>query len=270
VANASAKALRTVVLGVRNGEALWPTPTASEGTGYKSGNRRDVWRPGLEQAARGAKPKRLWPTPTASNPNDGEDVAHHLARKRESAARNGHGPNTVPLGIAVKMWPTPTVADRKGATRGEQAQGGMPLCEAVKLWPTPTACDAKSSGAAGYSTESGRHSGTTLTDAVVRGFWPTPAASDGMGGPGYASSTKGSPNLRTEVRWATPTSRDAKGPSVRARRHNGVDLPAQAGGSGKLNAAWVEMLMGFPAAWTDIGGPLAAAKRSTPGSRRAR
>ena len=43
------------------------------------------------------------------------------------------------------------------------------LDEAVSRWPTPTATDAKASGSAGYSTESGRHSGTTLTDAAVRG-----------------------------------------------------------------------------------------------------
>lgn len=34
------------------------------------------------------------------------------------------------------------------------------------FWPTSTAGDSKSSGAAGYSTESGRHSGVTLTDAA--------------------------------------------------------------------------------------------------------
>jgi len=44
-------------------------------------------------------------------------------------------------------------------------------------WPTTTTTDAKASGAAGYSTESGRHSGTTLTDAAVR-RWPTPQAHD--------------------------------------------------------------------------------------------
>ena len=43
---------------------------------------------------------------------------------------------------------------------------------ASSCWPTATGADAKSSGAAAYSTESGRHSGTTLTDAA-RG-WPTP------------------------------------------------------------------------------------------------
>ena len=43
-----------------------------------------------------------------------------------------------------------------------------PLNEVAMLagWPTTTAKDAASSGAYGYSTESGRHSGTTLTDAA--------------------------------------------------------------------------------------------------------
>jgi hypothetical protein len=47
-------------------------------------------------------------------------------------------------------------------------------------------------------------------------------------------------------------------------------LPNQAGGSGKLNAEWVETLMGFPPGWTDIGGPPVVEKPSTPGSPRAR
>lgn len=47
------------------------------------------------------------------------------------------------------------------------------------LWPTATVGDSKASGAAGYSTESGRHSGTTLTDAIVRGLWPTPNVPNG-------------------------------------------------------------------------------------------
>lgn len=46
----------------------WPTPTFG-GTGYKSGNKRNVWRPTLKSAALldalGVHPSR-WPTPTAS------------------------------------------------------------------------------------------------------------------------------------------------------------------------------------------------------------
>jgi hypothetical protein len=35
------------------------------------------------------------------------------------------------------------------------------------LLPTPTAADSRGSGAAGYSTASGRHAGVTPTDALV-------------------------------------------------------------------------------------------------------
>lgn len=45
-------------------------------------------------------------------------------------------------------------------------EGGASLPQQVSTWPTPTSGDSKASGAAGYSTESGRHSGTTLTDAT--------------------------------------------------------------------------------------------------------
>ncbi|HXR93734.1 MAG TPA: hypothetical protein VN750_26010 [Steroidobacteraceae bacterium] len=44
---------------------------------------------------------------------------------------------------------------------------GKPLPRVIISLPTPTAADYKASGAAGYSTQSGRHSGTTLTDAVT-------------------------------------------------------------------------------------------------------
>jgi len=40
---------------------------------------------------------------------------------------------------------------------------------AGRFWPTPTADDCKASGGADYGTGSGRHDGTTLTDAIVRG-----------------------------------------------------------------------------------------------------
>ena len=71
-------------------------------------------------------------------------------------------------------------------------------------WPTTTTTDSKASGAAGYSTASGRHSGTTLTDRAVR-QWGTPRATDGdKGGPNQ--SLKGKPSLVAQARkqWPTP------------------------------------------------------------------
>lgn len=70
------------------------------------------------------------------------------------------------------------------------------LPRVVHSMPTPTAGDAKASGAAGYSTSSGRHSGTTLTDAVLG------AASSGRRGklsPRFVEWMMGLP-----MRWADP------------------------------------------------------------------
>jgi hypothetical protein len=55
--------------------------------------------------------------------------------------------------------PPPSCADGRG--HGKQLAG------VVSALPSRTASDANASGAAGYSTASGRHSGTTLTDAVT-------------------------------------------------------------------------------------------------------
>lgn len=50
------------------------------------------------------------------------------------------------------------------------------------LLPTTTSTDCKASGAATYSTASGRHSGTTLTDVVVRGLMMPNTVGHGIGG----------------------------------------------------------------------------------------
>ena len=67
--------------------------------------------------------------------------------------------------------------------RAKATPAGWPYCQLAASarrtsdsdcgsWPTPMREDLASSGAAGYSTASGRHSGTTLTDAA-RAAWPT-------------------------------------------------------------------------------------------------
>jgi hypothetical protein len=136
-----------------------------------------------------------------------------------------------------RLWPTATTdratyASRRGVVTdtlpGAVVKEEVLTTERAQLWPTATATatatDAKASGAAGYSTESGRHSGTTLTDAVVRtGLYPSPSASS------YGSSRGGAKGRVGPVReslesmarhenWATPQSRDEKGPTGRAGR----------------------------------------------------
>jgi hypothetical protein len=98
------------------------------------------------------------PTPIASDgtkaPNDS------LARTIETGSRRG------------RKWPTPkgSPSGPDFARPGRDGSGGDDLATAVARgnWPTPTAGDCRGSGSAAYSTESGRHSGTTLTDAAVR------------------------------------------------------------------------------------------------------
>jgi hypothetical protein len=82
------------------------------------------------------------------------------------------------------------------------------------LLPTPTSTDFKASGAAGYSTASGRHAGYTLTDVLVRGLLPSPRARDWKG-------------------WGKDC------------------LPPKPGPEGRrLNPRFVEWMMGWPDQWT--------------------
>ena len=122
----------------------------------------------------------------------------------------------------TSAWlPTPRATDgTKGGPNQRGSSGDLTLpSAAARMLPTPTSMDYKASGAAGYSTESGRHAGTTLTDAVVR--------------------------------YPTPMGRDWKGRSQKSDL-----IPTAAGeipGSGRvLNPQFVEWMMGWPVGWTCV------------------
>jgi len=132
-------------------------------------------------------------------------------------------------------------------------------CGSSVGWPTPTRGDGAQSGAAGYSTESGRHPGTTLTDAVVRGWgtprkgnggfgrdrgenrgrledqvhepgWPTPAARgwrDGRASPETMDRNARPLNEVVVTGWPTPTASDGKGPNP---SKGNLDLPTAVAG----------------------------------------
>jgi site-specific DNA-cytosine methylase len=71
---------------------------------------------------------------------------------------------------------------------------------ACSSWPTTTAGDSVSTGSADYSTESGRHSGTTLTDAIRT--WKTP---HGMAGIDHTGKAGGGGEFAAQAeRWQTP------------------------------------------------------------------
>jgi hypothetical protein len=190
-------------------------------------------------------------------------------------------------GTSLGIWPS------SGMTRSGTAfplPPSVPRTSAIAsgLWPTPTS--SVDSGSAGYSTASGRHSGTTLTDAVVRfptptrnsygynqqdspgatvrpsletrsGRWPTPNARDYKGAPGAGSQARGGHQASLPAaikRWQTPSVADAIG-GHRTRSGARSDEPllskqaqmADRVTTGSLNPTWVEWLMGFPLGWTD-------------------
>ena len=109
---------------------------------------------------------------------------------------------------------------------------------AVKLWPTATAGDAGMSGSAGYSTASGRHAGTTLTDAAS-GLW---AHTAGL----LDQESRSTIGKRPD--WPTP----------RSNRHGAPDSHGKSPIRGALNPAWVTQLMGYPDGWLDTPPPTAA------------
>ncbi len=113
------------------------------------------------------------------------------------------------------------------------------------LWSPPQTGEANGGGQHPDKRKKGGHS-VYLRDQVKQ--WPTPTQSDATGGPG-SSGRAGGPNLRTAVTeppvesWPTPRARDWKG--------SGKDCLDKAV-KGSLNPDWVEILMGFPAGWTEV------------------
>lgn len=141
-----------------SGSSLWPTARA-----------RDHKGPGFGDDLPGAVAGK-WPTPTA----------------RDATSGAGHGANmqggpslrtTVRAAVGVGQA-EPTAARYGSGQNGSPhdhresfAQKGKPSLDTLvrMTWPTPTAQDAKLSGVQGnWTPESGRNSGTTLTDAAIR------------------------------------------------------------------------------------------------------
>lgn len=163
-----------------------------------------------------------------------------------------------------REWPTPTVAEGKGPTRGANAQGGMPLSQVVRgEWSTPKMSDGDRGDC---PSERARRSPSLVSQA--RMDWPTPTVCGNDNRKG-ASPTPGD-GLGTVVRadWATPTvnaAKNATAPPSQSDR-NSEDVAVQAGASktAPLSPMWVATLMGFPADWCDMMPMQGAAKGLTP------
>lgn len=105
-------------------------------------------------------------------------------------------------------------------------------------WPTATSTDAKSSGAAGYSTESGRHSGTTLTDAMLAWekangvnrrsskYWEQLERAERLHGPSPYQGRMG--DKTTGIFWPTPNAHDGRRPGADLKSTQGANLSRDA------------------------------------------
>jgi hypothetical protein len=253
-----------------------------------------------------------WPTPTAMNPNETEDLGSWEARHQRNIAKhsNGNGQG-MPLGVAVRLWPTPTaerVGNRMDTTiSGDGRETPNKLGWAVAMWPTARANDGEKrgnvtpdhrSGLIGASTlwrtpqamvaEAKRTDGRIPSDPQVGladqvRMWATPRASANENrttrhapshGHGHGETLAGQSNA-----WPTPTAHDAKATAPSQMNRNSLMLVEAASSfppdattstdgdicstpTRVLNPRFAEILMGWPAGWTDSESSVTDAYRS--------
>ena len=159
-----------------------------------------------------------WPTPAVGGENSTDSRWQQRREEVKAKRMNGNGFGLT-LGMAASLsgWPTPMAGTP--AQKGYNAAGNTDSSRrtvALAPWPTTTRQDSASGGSRNYSTASGRHSGTTLTDAArMASPWATPQARDhkGANNPGNELTHNARP-LNEQVRlaaWATPGAGDDRG-----------------------------------------------------------
>ena len=174
----------------------------------------------------------LWPTPqTRGFVNDGDLMS--LAKMCDNYEEMSRMAYRAAEKKKQKYWPTPTTQANL-QIKGEGAAAfhgkrGTTLAGAVSKWPTPCATDYKGSGQTGmlrdrldYAVERGATKSNTYPQK-----WPTPRTQGMCGGTGSWELLK-------------------KNTTIEEARAMG------AGNGGQLNPTWVEWLMGWPLAWTDL------------------
>ena len=120
--------------------ATWPA-SGSMRNGHAYARRRSA----LHTVANGCSSLRgLLPTPTAGFIQDTIDPAVWRARRERMKARHpGMGDMGLPLGLAVRLLPTPKASDgAKGSPNQRNLDGSLTLpSAAARLLPTPSASD---------------------------------------------------------------------------------------------------------------------------------
>ena len=130
----------------------WPTPRS-----YSFDKSHTPGLTTLDIRVRGLyrKEGRYWPTPRSEKTTSENEETWRKRQERGDVA-------TPPLGLAVKMWPTPRANDRKAD--GPSNEGRGKLVHEVQKFPTPNSGD----GARGSREPDGKR-GRLLTDERVIG-----------------------------------------------------------------------------------------------------
>jgi DNA (cytosine-5)-methyltransferase 1 len=222
--------------------------------------------------------RRLWPTPTAvmvEQPN------LELTETGRRKVANGDS-FAVGLADAVRLWPTPTSRDWKGASGFKDEQRNLTdlttraqIADGHRMWPTPRASELMDQDIDKVQErlENGRPYKARLEEAVA--LWPTPTASDWKGR-GPNSQQQGLPEMvkRQEGLWPLEEREEETLPLYPTMSASGMGNTGSqemlqkrveagsltedekrgmtAGNGGRLNPTWVEWLMGFPLGWTDL------------------
>ena len=122
------------------------------------------------------------------------------------------------------------------------------------LWRTPDAGSGRGAQSPERFAESQKAERPLVLNAQVPHLYPTPRAADGITG-----ALRKPEDIRDTSRLEdfvailpTPTANDARCNGTESQQNrNSEALNVVAGGS--LNPEWVEVLMGFPRGWTEIG-----------------
>lgn len=210
-----------------------------------------------------------WPTPSASGADRGGSIAH----------MDGRRSNLIDTAQLAAPWATPQAFDAVNQNTPDQwwarqlrnvnmsaasSPTGLSIQAQLAGWPTTTTQDGSSSGAMGYSTESGRHSGVTLTDAARLSGWATPVSTEiGNTLENYQAMKA---NMKSGPRTAiTHPSLQAQlvipGP-ISSGSHVEMGSCDPPRGSGQLNSRFSGWIMGYPPDWGDFA-PKTARKATT-------
>ena len=202
---------------------------------------------------RGKTLKQMYPTPTTQEVEHPNMVLNEKGRRLTKDGKDSHSLN---LADTVKMYPTPQARDWKGSSGRSYKGLECDLPTAVKMYPTPNATNVNTpqservertkSGGFILRKKKKTHMtyGARLQDAMEylekeKQMYPTPSTRDYKGGSGTIKEKDGK-----YYRQSNTT-----GTKYGVRLDALMEYKNKKPG-GKLNATFVEFLMGFPMNWT--------------------